>query len=245
LAGWWRDYNPALRAAAITLWLFGIAFAMLGALGDSRGWWAGRPFATNLVSSLVGACFGIPIALIVIQRLAANQLEMVERRSAMRHALRTMQDFIDTASRLVKHDPRTHHIQEPLIRNIREVHHGLQSAASKDEIGFAELKELERTAQKAEVEIGTWIPHYGEYQSLVHSCNSTWTLMSTDVRSRLSENGLPWLDERRVHHLESMLKDLTNVPMFWRAVLSDLVLGLWKLPRGIASKWPIRRALLI
>jgi len=100
LAGWWRDYNPALRAAAITLWLFGIAFAMLGALGDSRGWWAGRPFATNLVSSLVGACFGIPIALIVIQRLAANQLEMVERRSAMRHALRTMQDFIDTASRL-------------------------------------------------------------------------------------------------------------------------------------------------
>jgi hypothetical protein len=55
---------------------------------------------------MAGACFGIPIALLVIQALSASQLEVVARRSAMRQSLRTLLDFAESTRRLLKKDSR-------------------------------------------------------------------------------------------------------------------------------------------
>src|SRR5690242_14298505 len=77
---WWGEFSPGLRRATALLWSVGIAFTLLGLYGDLHGFWAARPFATNLVSSLTGGSFGIPIALLVIQQLAGQQNLYSERR---------------------------------------------------------------------------------------------------------------------------------------------------------------------
>jgi hypothetical protein len=42
----------------------------VGVLGDGMGWWASQPFVTNLVSSITGFAFAVPVALLILSRVA-------------------------------------------------------------------------------------------------------------------------------------------------------------------------------
>lgn len=61
--------------------------------GDAGGWWADRPFLTNVYSTVTGALFGIPIALFLIARLREGALADTGRARAhnalvaLRHAI--------------------------------------------------------------------------------------------------------------------------------------------------------------
>jgi hypothetical protein len=70
--------SPAVWLPSILLWGSGSVLIWLGLVGDRRGWWTDRPFLTNLVSGLTGACFGIPVALLILTELSNRQRQRVE-----------------------------------------------------------------------------------------------------------------------------------------------------------------------
>src|SRR5690242_14268063 len=84
LRAWWSGYIFPLRALAIGLWTICVLVAAVGVWGDRAGWWSGRPFVTNVISSVVGACFGVPIALFVLQALTVTQARAFEYQGAAR-----------------------------------------------------------------------------------------------------------------------------------------------------------------
>ncbi|GIE34622.1 hypothetical protein Ait01nite_076670 [Actinoplanes italicus] len=55
------------------MFALGAGMLALGMRGDASGFWEDRPFLTNVFSSLTAAMFGIPIALAVLQQIAAAQ----------------------------------------------------------------------------------------------------------------------------------------------------------------------------
>jgi hypothetical protein len=58
--------------------------AVAGVAADAAGFWSRFPFLTNLASSATAALFGIPIALLVLQRVS-NLHEEARRRADLQH----------------------------------------------------------------------------------------------------------------------------------------------------------------
>ncbi|MBD3135111.1 hypothetical protein [Microbispora bryophytorum] len=48
---------------------------VIGLMGDSIGVWESSPFLTNLLSSLTGFCFAVPVAIIVLHRVSTYQMD--------------------------------------------------------------------------------------------------------------------------------------------------------------------------
>ena len=76
---------PLLKGTAAAFIAGFILFA-LGVWGDSSGWWTNRPYLTNLISGLTGACFGIPLALVVFNNITEAISMRAERQALLRLA---------------------------------------------------------------------------------------------------------------------------------------------------------------
>ncbi|MBT2422482.1 hypothetical protein J7F01_31115 [Streptomyces sp. ISL-22] len=97
----WEETPRGLRAGCVALWAVGVVLLGLGWWGDSAGFWADKAFATNVFSSVTAAAFGVPLALVVLNRVAMIQAEAVEARAGRRLAMRVAGDFAASAPRLV------------------------------------------------------------------------------------------------------------------------------------------------
>ncbi|NMO90605.1 hypothetical protein [Actinomycetospora sp. TBRC 11914] len=79
---------------AIVLGMSGLCF---GVVEDLRGFWSDKPFLTNVVSNLSGALIGIPVGIIVLQRIVAQQAHVSEQlrvRRRLRAALEEIEALI-------------------------------------------------------------------------------------------------------------------------------------------------------
>ncbi|MEU4425686.1 hypothetical protein AB0F81_34115 [Actinoplanes sp. NPDC024001] len=85
----WETVHPRLRTTVVAMLSAGTVLTALGAAGDAAGAWSRFPFLTNLASALTGALFGLPVALLVVQRLIQAQTQTTERAAAWRLALRS------------------------------------------------------------------------------------------------------------------------------------------------------------
>lgn len=72
----------------------GAALLGFGWWGDQAGFWAGKPFITNVFSSVTAVSFGVPLALIVVERMGVAQAEAVEARTARRLAAEVVEDLV-------------------------------------------------------------------------------------------------------------------------------------------------------
>ena len=79
IAGEWRKTPYIIRALGTISFSLGLVLALLGLLGDLLNLWSRFPFLTNLASSVTGALFGIPLAVVFLQRLSALQSDSFER----------------------------------------------------------------------------------------------------------------------------------------------------------------------
>ncbi|MFG6197776.1 hypothetical protein [Nonomuraea sp. JJY05] len=79
----WRSTDRSLRRATLGMWVLGLASTILGFLGDGTGFWATRPFATNLLTSLTAFFFAVPVALLVLQNVQQRIAGRAERLTAI------------------------------------------------------------------------------------------------------------------------------------------------------------------
>jgi hypothetical protein len=82
----WSETSTFVRRICIALWGVSAGLLGFGIWGDVAGFWGDKPFLTNTVSALTGAAFGLPVALLVINRLEENVADGVEARAARRAA---------------------------------------------------------------------------------------------------------------------------------------------------------------
>lgn len=93
----WRAISPTLRHLCVILLISGMGLLSVGVLGDTEGWWSQAPFLTNVASSITGACFGIPLALLILQRLSTVQSSKAQMASSFRVA-HTLLDEVHTTT---------------------------------------------------------------------------------------------------------------------------------------------------
>lgn len=85
-----RNFNLPISWRIAIYVLLPVSFVglfLLGLYGDKVGFWAARPFATNIFTATTSACAGIPVAVGIIQRIIVIQDRNRQRRVTQRTLL--------------------------------------------------------------------------------------------------------------------------------------------------------------
>ncbi|MCA2215726.1 hypothetical protein [Jidongwangia harbinensis] len=100
----WRTAPPVLRRFAYWVWSIGFVAVTLSVVADARNWWGGLQFTTNILAELICGMVALPVALVIITRLAEYQVMELERvRLQVRYAaaleqltasVRTTSDYV-------------------------------------------------------------------------------------------------------------------------------------------------------
>lgn len=75
----WRTAPPVLRRFAYWVWSIGLVAVVLSVVADVRQWWGSLQFTTNILAELICGMVALPIALVIIARLAEYQVNELER----------------------------------------------------------------------------------------------------------------------------------------------------------------------
>lgn len=116
----------------------------LGWWGDDEGFWTDRAFVTNVFSSVTAAAFGVPLALVVLNRVGMAQAEAVEARAGRRLAARVVGDFAASVPRLV---PGPAGVLDEAAAGLRASERAAQEAirnweSGQNDSGLTELRQL-------------------------------------------------------------------------------------------------------
>jgi hypothetical protein len=217
----WRSVSPVLRAFALWSFLVGLVLVALGTVGDVRGWWPQAPFLTNLASSVTGACFGIPVALVVLQRLAAVQSE-VNDRNAVRRLLHRFAVRLDDAARRLAPFPLSASGVDQLRSELRDaVGDILRHSAQSD--GLVRVTAADRPAYVAAVRrLQALIPalarhwpayeqHHEAFLEALADFTSAASFLYEEIRPRAMEVDGRWLDPG----LARLLADTYQASLHW------------------------------
>ena len=212
----WRETPRGLRILWLALWGAGVLLLGLGQWGDQAGFWSSKPFVTNVFSSLTAALFGVPLALIVLQRLGVTQAEAVEARAARRLAATVVEDLASAAPRL---HPGPWNELRRAEAELLKVERAAQEAirqwdSTQDEDSLRPLRELmaDGTLDNALADFRSAIQPGRRAIPAVAELSAHWSFLNTTVRSRLLETGGTWLAAPLAARIDSVVKLLTADP---------------------------------
>jgi hypothetical protein len=184
----WNETSAALKTAWIVLWGFGLVLLTLGIWGDRAGFWASKPFLTNTFSALTGAAFGIPLALVVLQRVVASEADAAETRAAQRMAVRVSADLAWVVGELIEGGLSKAQAAEAFLKDRRS------KLPGKGHIGVnfkAELQLYMDTNKEIYRYIrDLWSKETAHVQA---ELSTQWSILNTEVRFRLLGTGGDWL----------------------------------------------------
>jgi hypothetical protein len=83
----------ALKGLLAGFLLLGICGLTVGYLGDTRGWWEDFGFVSNVLAGATGASFGIPFAVLVLQRLIRESEERAAQARLRRRIGQELRDI--------------------------------------------------------------------------------------------------------------------------------------------------------
>ncbi|WP_139812255.1 hypothetical protein [Prescottella equi] len=99
----WREFPRwAKRIAAVALTVSALGLISGTLVFGNTAWWDAKGFFVNVMTSLVGALLGIPVAVILIGWFTAYNATRLERRSARRTTERAWTDFSESAQENVE-----------------------------------------------------------------------------------------------------------------------------------------------
>ena len=222
----WRSFSLVLRRLAIVLWVAGIALLALGVLGDRLSWWSDRPFLANLVSSMVGACFGIPVAVLILQRLAAAQADALEMRNAARLTIGTIEEMRWAADRLVFKAAKTD--THSLLTGLSALVDSADLDAERvRHVRVADVKALEEKMHS----LRALLPEKRQLETAAFAFESAWSFLKVSVRARLAELGMHWLSTSTAYHIQANVDSVFRHSFDWlveirgEGRISEVLLG--------------------
>jgi len=220
LAGWvrsvWEETPRGLRAGCAALWATGAALLALGWWGDHEGFWTDRAFVTNVFSSVTAAAFGVPLALVVLDRIGMAQAEAVEARAGRRLAVRVAGDFAASVPRLV---PGPAAGLDEAAAGLLALERAAQEAlrnweSTQDEAGLAELRQLleDGSLERALEGFRTAVRPGKQAVPAVAELSAHWSFLNVTVRSRLLETGGCWLAPHLAAQIDEYVSRLAADP---------------------------------
>jgi hypothetical protein len=227
LWGVWSETGRSLQIAWIALWVIGLILLALGVWGDSVSFWGNKPFLTNLVSAATGTAFGIPLALVVLQRITAREADAAEARAAYRMAATVSTQLADYAVRLVKGEIRAENA-ESRLRAAKAYLKSQSDTVPHDEEHYRKLgrhgklrgsdfplQSYIHAVENISAHVSSlWDPTMAE---LLEEIPVKWSVLNTVVRSRLLETGGTWLTGKEVGELNKVIEKTTKLNLEdWR-----------------------------
>jgi hypothetical protein len=204
----WSETGNTLKKVWIVLWISAVILLALGVWGDNTGFWADKPYLTNTFSALTSAAFGVPVALVVLQRVSASEADAAEARSARRMAGRVSADLALTVRALVRDGIPAMQAVQASLRDQRDslvpngdywrpataprLHYQPYIDAIESAIGAVETLFISSTKQ-----------HLAEV-------SAQWSILTTESRFRLLSTGNQWLPGQQVEELGALIFTVTG-----------------------------------
>ena len=204
----WSETGNTLKKVWIVLWISAVILLALGVWGDNTGFWADKPYLTNTFSALTSAAFGVPVALVVLQRVSASEADAAEARSARRMAGRVSADLALTVRALVRDGIPAMQTVQASLRDQRDslvpngdywrpataprLHYQPYIDAIESAIGAVEKLFISSTKQ-----------HLAEV-------SAQWSILTTESRFRLLSTGNQWLPGQQVEELGALIFTVTG-----------------------------------
>jgi hypothetical protein len=204
----WSETSGVVRRVWVFLWAAGLALLGFGIWGDQTGFWGDKPYFTNVFSALTTASFGVPLALIVLQRISATEADAAEARSARRMAAIVSADLVDSVAALVPGGVASLRQADEELRGQRDalVPNGdyfRPSGAPRLYYGpFIEA--IETALQSIE---GLFDPQWSTYFAEV---SSQWSILTTEARARLLGAGERWLPGLQAKQVTELIGQVTG-----------------------------------
>jgi hypothetical protein len=215
VAAVWRDTGRTLKHAWAALWAAGVALLVLGVWGDHAGFWADKPYLTNVFSALTTAAFGVPLALVVVQRIAAGEADAAEARAAARMAARVSTDLALAAAAVADGGIPALHKAMMYLRAERDslVPNGdFWRPATAPRLYYGPfIDAIQNVGQRADELFGP------EFERHCDEVSTQWSMLTVEARSRLLAANQPWLTGLQVRELDELVGTVTGSTMEeWR-----------------------------
>ena len=190
--GWlgqvWSQTSRRLRVSSIVLLVAALAGTAAGVVGDQRGWWADHDFLINLVSSLVSALFGLPVALIVIRHFTATEGRRLERAEAVRLGHSSARRLSEVVASLCPDRVLADECTTTLQRLSRE----LLPAVPSHRYGPALAEVLTRYVALVDG-LDRAVLTGGAARDPVREADAAWRYLRSDIAPRLQSYGIAWI----------------------------------------------------
>jgi hypothetical protein len=204
----WNETGSTLKKVWILLWVAGIILLTFGVWGDSAGFWAPRPYLTNTFSALTSAAFGVPVALIVLQRIAASEADAAEARAARRMAGRVSADLASTVAALAKDGIPDIQAVKLHLRDQRDLlvpNGDYWRPATAPRVYYQPFIDAIEGAMKSIEEL------FGpEIKRHLAEVSAQWSILATESRSRLLGTDNKWLTGLQAEELSELVTTVTG-----------------------------------
>ena len=204
----WNETGSTLKKAWIVLWASGVILLAFGVWGDRVGFWANKPYLTNTFSALTSAAFGVPVALVVLQRVAASEADAAEARAARRMAARVSADLASTVTALVRDGIPAMQTVQVYLRDQRDslVPNGdYWRPATAPRLYYQPFIDSIESAMKSIEEL--FSPEIKRHTAEV---SAQWSILTTESRSRILSTGNKWFTGLEADELDALVIIVTG-----------------------------------
>lgn len=184
----WNEVDPVVRGVVIGLLGTGLTMSTVGWVLDLTGKWSDLPFTVNMVSSAAAACFGLPIALVLLQYLLRQQEEHSGRIRLRRLAQSEAKKLSDFARRQVEDLGKVRNFREEVDVLLRRAH--TSSPRRDEEEGF----DFKGPLLRAFGELQEVVPDAAARTANAAQLASAWRYLDEQLRPMASDVGLQWLE---------------------------------------------------
>jgi hypothetical protein len=212
----WIETGSTLKLAWVALWACGATLMAFGIWGDQSGFWNDRPYLSNTLSEVTSAAFGVPVALALLQRLASQESEAADSRSARRMARRVSADLESAVMALTAGGvPGTQEVLQ-LLRGQRESllpNGDYWRSATAPRLHYQPyIDAIEHSMEK----VGELFSL--EVEQRLAEVSSQWSILATESRFRLLATDNDWLPGLQAQQLNSLVETVTGPALDqWRA----------------------------
>lgn len=200
------------------LWAVSAIVTAFGLWRDASGGWGSWGFATNLASSVASATFGIPIAVILIQRFTDRGVQEEEKRQVHEQAARAARELLSATQQLIGSSGSSGIPATPVKLYLTLFKLSVDLSDVTNPVTLKDhLPQMRTLLSEVETQFRMDRTDHGTARDTLASqaqtkINETWRDVNGHVRVRLKEQGLPWVDGGHVSALDQAIARLSRRP---------------------------------